>query len=260
MPFLTKIAINPHRAGSVKLLGNPHLLHGAVAGGIPTDPRNERLLWRLETTDRFRPVVLVLSQTHPDYTALVENHGWPNAPAGAPVTKDYTPLLERLTVGQEYRFRLTANPVQNTRKPDKLTDAQQQRQATWDAKTGTAAERGARGHRVAHRTAAHQRQWLLACAAKRGFAIPAVTPDPSANTPEAPDSVDYQVALTERRQLHFKKDRSAKPVNLSSVTFEGILHITDTDLFKQTLLQGIGPAKAYGQGLLTLAPLETAGA
>ena len=39
------------------------------------------------------------------------------------------------------------------------------------------------------------------------------------------------------------------------VTFEGILEISDEEVFKQTLVDGIGREKAYGCGLLTLARL-----
>lgn len=42
---------------------------------------------------------------------------------------------------------------------------------------------------------------------------------------------------------------------MNSVTFEGRLRITDPALLTEHLLTGIGPSKAYGCGLLTLAPL-----
>jgi CRISPR system Cascade subunit CasE len=255
MPYLTKIPINPRRSASAALLGNPHQLHGAVAAGIPGDPRADRLLWRLETTDRFRPVVLVLSQTRPDYTHMLEQYGWPNAPEGAPVTKDYAALLGRLDTNQEYRFRLTANPVQTTRRPDKLTEAQQRRQERWDSATGTARERGVRGHRVAHRTVAHQRRWLLEQSQRHGFTIPVIAPEPPGATLPDGAEPEYQVTLVERRQLQVKKRQDAPSVNLTSVTFEGCLRITDPAPFTRALLHGIGPAKAYGQGLLTLAQL-----
>jgi CRISPR system Cascade subunit CasE len=41
-----------------------------------------------------------------------------------------------------------------------------------------------------------------------------------------------------------------------AVRFEGILQVTDPQPFHQALLQGIGPAKAFGCGLLSLAPLS----
>ncbi|WP_349632395.1 type I-E CRISPR-associated protein Cas6/Cse3/CasE [Streptomyces lydicamycinicus] len=36
--------------------------------------------------------------------------------------------------------------------------------------------------------------------------------------------------------------------------FDGIAHIKDTELLRQRILDGIGRGKAYGCGLLTLAP------
>jgi CRISPR system Cascade subunit CasE len=41
---------------------------------------------------------------------------------------------------------------------------------------------------------------------------------------------------------------------LSTAVFEGQLEITDTEAMRRSLTGGIGPAKGYGCGLLTLAP------
>jgi len=43
-------------------------------------------------------------------------------------------------------------------------------------------------------------------------------------------------------------------VTLQTVTFEGIARITDPELTRRSLLGGVGAGKAYGLGLLTLAP------
>jgi CRISPR system Cascade subunit CasE len=43
---------------------------------------------------------------------------------------------------------------------------------------------------------------------------------------------------------------------LRSVRYEGILEITDASAFRKTLSSGIGPAKAFGFGLLSIAPLR----
>ena len=37
-----------------------------------------------------------------------------------------------------------------------------------------------------------------------------------------------------------------------SVTFEGILTVTDAARFRETLTQGLGRGKAYGNGLMTV--------
>jgi CRISPR system Cascade subunit CasE len=56
-----------------------------------------------------------------------------------------------------------------------------------------------------------------------------------------------------RRQTQTFK-RGMGTVTLTTVTYDGVLDITDADAFRQALTQGIGHAKAYGCGLLTLAP------
>lgn len=40
------------------------------------------------------------------------------------------------------------------------------------------------------------------------------------------------------------------------VLFDGILTVEDPDLLRQALVAGIGPARAYGNGLLSLAPTQ----
>lgn len=46
----------------------------------------------------------------------------------------------------------------------------------------------------------------------------------------------------------------AKRLTLFTVQFTGRLRITDPAAFQQALIKGIGPAKAFGCGLLSLAP------
>lgn len=73
------------------------------------------------------------------------------------------------------------------------------------------------------------------------------------------------VQLSARERLTFPKgarEGSAKGhrVVLSTATFGGALRVTDPEHARRTLLQGIGPGKAYGCGPLTLAPLSGPGA
>jgi CRISPR system Cascade subunit CasE len=50
----------------------------------------------------------------------------------------------------------------------------------------------------------------------------------------------------------FQKRVENRNVKIKQATFEGILIVTDSDLFKKALINGIGREKAYGMGLLTL--------
>ena len=46
-------------------------------------------------------------------------------------------------------------------------------------------------------------------------------------------------------------------VRLLAVTYEGVLTVTDTELFCKALTEGIGRGKAYGMGLLTVAKVAS---
>ncbi|MFF3994749.1 type I-E CRISPR-associated protein Cas6/Cse3/CasE [Streptomyces cyaneofuscatus] len=262
MPYLSRIRINPLRTHSRRLLASPHVLHGAVQGGFPGPPGAERTLWRLDADDPYRPHVYVLSRSRPDWTHLVESAGWPGAEGEHAAVRDYEPLLKRLAEGQEYAFRLTANPVRNTVKPEFLTPSQAKKLA----RVPEGAK--ARGFRVAHRTAQAQLDWFLGHTDRWGFGVSGSRTDPAApGLAEPSDDVrdvqdvrpgsgPQEVRITARRRHSFAKGDGTRRVTFNSATFEGRLRIRDVELFSATLLAGIGPAKAYGCGLLTVAPLR----
>ena len=249
MTYLSRIRINPLRARSRTLLSNPRAMHSFVCAGVPGTPDSQRILWRLDNDNRHRPELFVLTQTRPDWSHLVEAAGWPDADGDQVAVADYAPLLGQLTLGREFAFRLTASPVQNTKRPDKLTPSQKKRQANASGRT--------RSFRLGHRTAAAQLGWLLDRADRNGFEIP-----PAAVSPAIPDIDDGEstpardVRLIRRDRLTFRKKSGGMQITMHTATFEGRLKVTDVDLLTRTLLNGIGPSKAYGCGLLTLAPLR----
>ncbi|PJK08196.1 type I-E CRISPR-associated protein Cas6/Cse3/CasE [Lysobacteraceae bacterium NML120232] len=54
--------------------------------------------------------------------------------------------------------------------------------------------------------------------------------------------------------LHVRKARADKdPISLQRVCFEGVLRVADAVQLKDALVSGIGPGKAFGCGLLSLA-------
>lgn len=130
-------------------------------------------------------------------------------------TKDYSPLLERIIEGGKWQFRLTANPVVS-----KKTDSSVKR-----------------GKVMPHVTPEHQKRWLSERAEKLGFSL---------------DPEGFQVVRTKRYDFRKRNGSDSSRVRLLSVTFEGVLTVTDADKFKDALCLGIGREKAYGQGLLTI--------
>ncbi|MFF8831491.1 type I-E CRISPR-associated protein Cas6/Cse3/CasE [Streptomyces sp. NPDC015131] len=271
MTYLSRIRINPLRAASRTLLANPRALHAAVMGGLPDHTDDERVLWRLDPDNPHRPYLFVLTRSRPDWTHVVEQVGWPDADGEHAAVRDYAPVLAQLAVGREFAFRLTASPVQNTRTPTKPTRTQAERLAAH----AEAGNKRPRSFRLGHRTASAQLAWILSQAPRRGFDIPAVHLEAAATGPQprppatAPDTAKprrsrpdtnppFEVRITARHRHSFRKHEKGHTVVFHSATFEGRLRITDTQLFRSSLLAGIGPSKAYGCGLLTLAPLPEA--
>ena len=134
------------------------------------------------------------------------------APGDTWQARDYTPLLDRVLPGSRWRFRLCANP-------------------TYSVPSGP----GQRGRVCAHSTTEHQRQWLIKQSEKHGFLL-------------EPDGF----TVTGTRWYRFKKGGSGSNVTFLAVTYDGILEVSDPELFREALCRGIGPGKAYGAGLMTV--------
>lgn len=155
----------------------------------------------------------LLSDVPPDPTRFVEVHGWPQAQAW--VTRDYRPALEAAAAERTFGFRVRVNPVYSPRP----------------------AETQQRGKRLAHVTAEQQLTWFATRAPSWGFML-GEAEQPSATV------VDKKV---------WKFGRAGRQVTVAMTAIEGVLTVTDPERFRQALVNGIGPAKAYGCGLMTLA-------
>jgi len=225
MPYLSRIWLNPLRRTTQRYYSDPQTVHAAVLGGIPDQPVTERILWRLDAIRAHRTALYVLTQSAPSWEHIVEQAGWPNTSHPQSSIKPYERITDRLATDQQYAFHLCANPVR-----------------TVPIATDDPPGKHPRGVRRAHRTAQQQIEWLLDHTKGWGWDIPVAT------------SGDRDVTIIERRTVHFAK-RSGNRVTLDTATFEGRLHVLDPDLLRHSLLVGVGPAKAYGCGLITLAPL-----
>ena len=211
--YLSRIALDEEMRETTQLLSSPHFIHGAVERSF--DGMKERNLWRI---DRLKGMLylLVLSKKEPNFEHIFKKHGIKNSDPKWE-TVDYSLLLNRIEVGQEWSFRLCANPV-----------------------VGSMAEKNnvlRRGKIYAHVTHEQQKKWLIERAKKNGFLL---------------QNEKFDVVETNWRI--FKKDHHIKNmVKIKTVTFEGELIIEDIGLFINALRNGIGKAKAYGCGLITIA-------
>ncbi|MGH3450456.1 MAG: type I-E CRISPR-associated protein Cas6/Cse3/CasE [Haloechinothrix sp.] len=217
--YLTRFQINTARRGARKLLASPQAMHAAVLASF-ADPAahnrdGARTLWRVDNGPLAQSTLYIASPTKPDLTHLVEQAGWPTTDTWR--TRPYDSFLNSLQPGQQWAFRLTANPTRNGRSP-KHSDTR----------------------RFGHVTVDQQQDWLLRRAKDAGFEV----------TTDQPGERDLIVHSRITRQ--FK--RSAGTITLRMATYDGRLEVTNAEALRTTLTAGIGHAKAYGCGLLTLAP------
>lgn len=217
---LTRIYLNRQLRGGKKLLGSPHAMHAAIMAGFAPDSGLERVLWRIDGKGSKSPVLYVVSQLVPDLRHIAEQAGWPEqSPA---VTRDYQPMLDRLADGQRWAIRLTANPTHRGR------------------------GRGGKQQILGHVTANQQLSWLLSRQDRIGLSLTEQAIDATGKTVTVPT-----INLVGREILKFY--REGKPVTISAATFSGTGVVRDHRALRQVLQAGLGRAKAYGCGLLTLA-------
>lgn len=87
-----------------------------------------------------------------------------------------------------------------------------------------------------HVTVEHQMRYLLDRCEKNGFLLN-----------------EGEFVIVNRGYEVFRKPNQ-KSVRLVKVTYEGILTISDVEIFKKVLIEGLGKKKAYGFGMMTVIP------
>lgn len=213
--YLARIYLNSQRGKTRRAMGNVNRLHAQILNTMGPSYEGNHPLWRIDS-GKTEHVLYVVSGKRPDMTAIHEDYGWEDHPAAI---VDYTPRLDALKAGETWAFRLTANPVHNVRLGS--NDAE------------------GKLFRVAHETAEFKTKWLAHRGTMNGFALE--------GTPTVSPNVRHRFAKS--------GEKSTEQVTIDAATFEGFLTVTDADRFRTGLTTGIGRAKAYGCGLLTIAPL-----
>jgi CRISPR system Cascade subunit CasE len=133
--------------------------------------------------------------------------------AAPPEVKSFDPCFSE---EQHLRFRLVANPTRKI-----------------DTKSGPDGRRR-NGKRVQVPTDQFH-EWLARRAEPAGF------------------SIDKNSTTVQPAYIYVNKTQGGYGQRLRSVRYDGILKITDPARFRETLVHGIGPGKAFGFGLLSVA-------
>lgn len=207
----------------------------------PADFERPRFLFRIDNAieeDTPRAVVLVQSELEPDWDYAFHNARM--ILAASPETRDYSPVFSD---GERYRFRIRVN----------LTKASSEHQSGSPDKVDKFGRPKTRGRRVAFTWDKEQgpddavREWFSSKGAGLGFTL---------ETFELvhlgwisgyrPPRKGEAGAGKDENDGHHMKWRSA--------LVEGTLAVSKAVEFGDAVQEGIGHAKAFGFGLLSLAP------
>jgi CRISPR system Cascade subunit CasE len=226
--FLSKLILNTRDRAARRDLADCHDLHRTIMSAFPqadgAAARDEfGVLFRVETGRGGKVVLLVQSRVEPDWSRLpggylLEADG---NPACKPVSNHYTGLA----TGQRLLFRLLANPTKRVSAKNTEEDAR------W------------RGKRIDLRREEDQMAWLRRRGEAAGFRLLAARVNrdvPNVQAAPGPKTFGWR----EKNRLSF-----------GSALFNGELEITDAAAFRQALSDGVGSGKAYGFGLLSIAPV-----
>lgn len=230
MTTLTKILLNPRTRGGRKLITDPQSMHAAVRSCFPPDIDESvsRVLWRVDTRDH-ETILYIAGPEKPTCHHVVEQAGWESRQAQS---AEYDRFLQSLMRGQRWHFELVANPTYSQ----------------W--------QNGKRGKVKAHVSIAHQLAWLYKKAEASGFALAPRIDDPADDAERSRWSAHDAPQVLERWTDTFRRGGSKQPVHISKARFAGTLEVTDADALRQALTLGIGRARGYGCGMLTLARIQ----
>ncbi|PXZ05470.1 type I-E CRISPR-associated protein Cas6/Cse3/CasE [Gilliamella apicola] len=142
-------------------------------------------------------------------------------------TKPYQP---KLTVGMKLIFSLRANPVvfKNGKRSDVMMNAKYQ------------AKQQGLDNEIKIRQNEAAINWLIKQSEFRGFSL------------STTDGQQLDCTVINYTQEQFIKKSNLKPITYSSVDYQGVLTVTDVDLFLNTIYQGVGKSKGFGCGLFLL--------
>lgn len=241
--YLSRALLNPLSRAVRADIADVEDLHRTIMRAFPDGagphPRQAHgVLFRVdEAVQRGRFVLLVQSATRPDFTRLPEGYfldiqadlGF-DEPSSIenPAVREVGGERARIGAGDRFRFRLRANPTRRI-----------------DTKSGEDGKRR-NGKRVELRDGASRLDWLRRKAMAGGFELCGAEDGAGAG----------DVSVVEERKLTDRRARASdkrQGLTLAPVLFEGRLRVTDADRFREALAAGIGPAKAYGFGLLSIA-------
>jgi len=254
--LLIDVGVNPDRPRPGRLwLRNLYRVHQRLCMAVPStvrateDPdflapfvsndfadvkvarsQDHGFLFRVDPLPGNRAMILVQSARKPDW-----NYAFQNAQhllAGPPQTQPFDP---RFQPGEHLRFRLLANPVRKVSKSS-LDLGGKPFDERWIGKDVPVPN-------------VELDRWLLRRAEPEWHATK------NASDQQPPGFRIESITNIQPGYVNVSKGRddADKGRSRRSALYEGVLEVTNGDHFNVTISRGIGPAKAFGFGLLSVA-------
>lgn len=231
--YITRVILNVRREAAREVLMSPYRTHAVVEAAcgklsdLPREPSSVilergRVLWRVDYDAGDVSKLYIVSPGMPDADVLLQKTS-----AEDVEIKDYEPRLDSIEAGQAWAFRLKSNPA---------------RKVAVDK--GNSPQEYVVGSIRGHVTYQQQLDWLLSRSEKWGFRVPV-------NEWGQP-----QVGVSNRRKERFR--RGDATVTIATAVYDGALEVIDAGLFRNALCRGLGRAKGFGCGLMTIASLRDA--
>lgn len=219
--YLSRLFLNARSRQVQKELSDPYQLHRTIMAAFPaTLPPDERVLHRLDIDlQTGQLLLLVQSQTRPNWANLAEGEYLLPAILFADWENPAVKEVE-LTFKTEQRlcFRLRANPTKRL-----FRDRPEYKLK--------------KGQRIGLLKEEEQQAWLQKQGSQGGgfYVLDATVRNDG-----------FTSGWTKKRHKlkHF------------AVCFDGILEVTHPEQFQEILINGIGSGKAFGFGLLSVAPVR----
>jgi CRISPR system Cascade subunit CasE len=215
--WLSRVALAP---SGLERPFDSYALHRIIWDAFPGRAKNDRpFLYRTDYA-RGATICLVQSSVEPTWNDLNGALRDLNGPKRFAIPLDN---------GRTFRFFLRANPVKARKNLDSETNEKRKKRD--------------QGKRVPIYAEADLRCWLDQQAERNGFAV-------------LRDNDGRQhVRLGKQTKYKSYRQSDKRQITHFGVDFEGLLRITDAEVFARAIESGIGRAKAFGFGLVSLAPV-----
>lgn len=219
----------------------PYELHQALwkgFEGLELGERKRRFLYR-HNEDSEGHSILVQSSIEPDWAALVDE-----AEGSTVRTRAFNP--EKLPEGGRYRFLLRANPTVSRKYPDGSV----RRIAVGSDRRHIAQKLGKSDTEELRTREEMLLDWLQRQGETRGFTIVW-----DGDRPLFDAGPNRDLIVRKRGKSRDPDKVQSSPITITTIDLTGVLEITDSMIFANALRHGVGRARAFGCGLISVAAL-----